>query len=91
MALLFTVSLFLGISLQHLQLARKYFAAATTNSDDAMITTPATAATSTTTTAPATATSSTQVIYNSGVSTEESIILNLLSVENSSQGSLMRP
>ena len=90
MALLFTVSLFLGISLQHLQLARKYFAAATTNNDDAMNTTPATAATSTTTTTTA-ATSSTQVIYNSGISTEESIILNLLSGENSSQGSLMRP
>ena len=90
MALLFTVSLFLGISLQHLQLVRKYFATATTSSDEATAASATTTTTTTTATATA-ATSSTPVIYNSEISTEESIILNLLSIESSSQGSLMRP
>ncbi len=99
MALLFTVSLFLGISLQHLQLVRKYFAAAANNNEEnttaatatTFITTRATTTATTGTTSGSTVASSTPVVYNSDLTSEDDVVLNLLLIENSTQKTLMPP
>ena len=78
-ALLITLSLCLGISLQHLQLAKKYFASISTA--------PPTLQDPLSTADDLTSTSTTISSTLPNLMTEESIILNLLSFDNSTSNS----